>query len=440
LVAPPPLERRLEHVLSSFCFLFVVGYTMLGRWSAQALEKRRLRAIARGYVVAKSSPVAGVIKVHPEVAPRVRAVARSLALHRQHNLLVGGCEPIARAATRAARPFLAGRAYKDAMRQHDEGNLAKHDWSRPKVSWADAWSFASNSAGEDPLPASRATYSNLAQQPPSCGSPSVQASSTPLSCGVPQVLTKPPASGEVFSSETWQRIVDDLHHTIMILSAELDDWRCWSVPWCGPFAGPPLASNDVDDLKCQVRLLGAQCDALSGRSADLEDRLSARHLSGVSGRADVFGNFVRRDVVAGSADSSDDGAGPLVAPAVGLSATSRVAPFAIDIKVPTAFLCVAPSDIDEDEMNKQKKLAEVAAIRELLSDPSAINIKVPTASLCAAPSDIDEDEMNKQKVILDEVAANRDVFTESAHRAAQLQELRDHMNSILTALAAVANV
>jgi len=53
---------------------------MPGKWSAASIERRRVRAIERGYITSRSSSAAACVQVSPEVAPRARAIAKSLDL------------------------------------------------------------------------------------------------------------------------------------------------------------------------------------------------------------------------------------------------------------------------------------------------------------------------------------------------------------------------
>ena len=110
---------------------------MPGKHSEQALAARRQRAIGRGYVVAKASDQYGRIEVRPSVAGRVRAMALSIELQEEHNSLTGAGEPVARAATRKARPFLARQQYRQAMERHDAANLAKHHWNGDSLGQAE---------------------------------------------------------------------------------------------------------------------------------------------------------------------------------------------------------------------------------------------------------------------------------------------------------------
>ncbi len=119
--------------ISALCVILGVasfGLSMPGRHSPEKLlVVRRQRAIERGYVRARNTENDASVLVPREVAPRAAAIVRSLSLQFRHGQMVGGIFPTGRATTRAAKPLLRHRAYKDAMRVHDGANLAKHRWA-----------------------------------------------------------------------------------------------------------------------------------------------------------------------------------------------------------------------------------------------------------------------------------------------------------------------
>jgi len=103
--------------------------SMPGLHSPAKLALRRERARARGYLV-KKSPDTKLVEVPPALAPRVKAVAASLAVQAEHIGLAGKAHPVARQATRAARQHISPEGFRSAMaKKHGLANAANHRWS-----------------------------------------------------------------------------------------------------------------------------------------------------------------------------------------------------------------------------------------------------------------------------------------------------------------------
>eukprot|EP00974_Lingulodinium_polyedra_P064724 6253706-Lingulodinium_polyedra.AAC.1 len=102
---------------------------MPGLHSPAKLAQRRLRAIERGYLKAHSAGPAlewQHVQVKRAVAGRVKLVAASMAMHREHMVISGSCSPFPRTATLAARPLLSQAEFKDAMRLRAASNRQRH--------------------------------------------------------------------------------------------------------------------------------------------------------------------------------------------------------------------------------------------------------------------------------------------------------------------------
>ena len=144
---------------------------MPGKHSPAKLLARRLRARDRGFLRPLPDDRQH-IEVSRDLAPRAKAVTTSLELHRMHNQLSGSAVPVARSATRRAKPLLSDDEYRRAMAAHDKANLAKHKWEPD-----DSGSVVSSP------PACGAAPSDAVVLPtPTCGASSLPPSSPPL-CG-----------------------------------------------------------------------------------------------------------------------------------------------------------------------------------------------------------------------------------------------------------------
>jgi hypothetical protein len=99
------------------------------RFSAVALEARRERARRRGYV-SSVPPGFSMVCVPTSIATRVKEMAQSIAIHRQHIELVGFGTHYARSATAAAasHQLISPDSCKAAMAAHRTANRAKHAW------------------------------------------------------------------------------------------------------------------------------------------------------------------------------------------------------------------------------------------------------------------------------------------------------------------------
>ena len=95
-------------------------------WSAEALRKRRERAVRRGYVQARASPGRQFMEVDAAVAARGKLMLKSLELHYSHERIAGTTYHHARLATRAVEPIIGAEAAKSAYKSHRCAGPAKH--------------------------------------------------------------------------------------------------------------------------------------------------------------------------------------------------------------------------------------------------------------------------------------------------------------------------
>lgn len=117
--------------------------------SPEAVARRRERARERGFL--QHTPDGErFVGAETQLAPTVRAVARSLRLHREHVQLVGRpCHFVAAATAAACGAGRIGTAERQqAQRIHTEANRAKHDW-RVAASGGPRWADESSDASSD---------------------------------------------------------------------------------------------------------------------------------------------------------------------------------------------------------------------------------------------------------------------------------------------------
>ena len=114
-----------------------------------AAAVRRLRALKKGYLSAKPDACESkFVLVASSVAPRLKSIAHSLALHDRHDSVAGVHCHYARNAARAARPFISDSEFKAASSAHRAANRAKHNGA-DRERWADSADCLSASDGDD---------------------------------------------------------------------------------------------------------------------------------------------------------------------------------------------------------------------------------------------------------------------------------------------------
>lgn len=94
--------------------------------SAAARALRRDRAIRLGFVKLHENPGTKYVEVQRHLAPRLRAIAASLAVHDDHCRLLGRSVHFAASATACARDVVGTEAADRAMKLHKAANKAKH--------------------------------------------------------------------------------------------------------------------------------------------------------------------------------------------------------------------------------------------------------------------------------------------------------------------------
>ena len=103
---------------------------MVHKHSPAARAARRLRASELGFLTSKP-PDAQHVQVSREIAPRVKAVAKSLSIHRGHCTLLKKSVHFAASAAVAARQHITEAEFSAAKFAHKRRNVAMHDF------WAD---------------------------------------------------------------------------------------------------------------------------------------------------------------------------------------------------------------------------------------------------------------------------------------------------------------
>jgi hypothetical protein len=99
--------------------------------------------VARGYVTAHNFAGARFVETHVSIAPRVKAVAKSMAAHRQHEELLGYPCHFANSAANAARGAMGETEFAASRCLHLAANKAKHaPWFAPRA--RDAWANTSD--------------------------------------------------------------------------------------------------------------------------------------------------------------------------------------------------------------------------------------------------------------------------------------------------------
>eukprot|EP00401_Gymnodinium_catenatum_P054969 CAMPEP_0117565496 /NCGR_PEP_ID=MMETSP0784-20121206/56598_1 /TAXON_ID=39447 /ORGANISM="" /LENGTH=201 /DNA_ID=CAMNT_0005363291 /DNA_START=70 /DNA_END=671 /DNA_ORIENTATION=- len=191
--------------------------------SAEALSRRRARAIALGFA-RPSLP-----RWSHNVSRRLHTVGKSLAFHEKHCNLVGRTVHNASVASALAKPLIAPEEYRAARSAHRSAGLAKHaNWvgDAHDIVWhSDPWASSLPHSGTSP---------------PSGASP------------LRDDLGVGSSSRYIASLES---LIQVQNNTIMVLSSELESWRHWG------------SARDGD--QAMARLAGILGDALDSRSSKL---------------------------------------------------------------------------------------------------------------------------------------------------------------------------
>jgi len=241
-----------------------------GKHAPDKLAARRLRAINKGFLVAHqggSSSHRRHVEVSSQVADRVKAVAKSLAIQDDHIRSKGSPQPIARLATLALKDQLSHAEFKAAMRAHDDSNAAKHRWKKSDLvtSWADT-TEADEASPEDPVflcdPWHGACY---AQEPAVIPTTISFSAASRISAPEPQsgvCSSSPPMCGATLDYcsqiSAMQRLIDTQNSTIALLSRELEALRSRPVDAAGSTlcaglsaAKPAAATSSSEDTAQQ---------------------------------------------------------------------------------------------------------------------------------------------------------------------------------------------
>ncbi len=83
--------------------------------SVEALDRRRARALERGYVVVKPRPGRRFIECDEHVADRGHVMLKSLEVHQQHELVSGRHHHHARLASRDVADVIGAAAAAEAL-------------------------------------------------------------------------------------------------------------------------------------------------------------------------------------------------------------------------------------------------------------------------------------------------------------------------------------
>ena len=111
--------------------------------SKAARERRHCRAVERGFWKPRDPGLKEVV-VRSTLAPRVKAIVNSLALHQKYNDIAGYASHHARHASYAAALVSPAVDTKQAMSTHRQASRAKHNWSVNNCAcWADVRDDAS---------------------------------------------------------------------------------------------------------------------------------------------------------------------------------------------------------------------------------------------------------------------------------------------------------
>jgi len=191
--------------------------------SAEALSRRRARAIALGFA-RPSLP-----RWSHNVSRRLHTVGKSLAFHEKHCNLVGRTVHNASVASALAKPLIAPEEYRAARSAHRAAGLAKHaNWvgDAHDIVWhSDPWASSLPHSGTSP---------------PSGASP------------LRDDLGVGSSSRYIASLES---LIQVQNNTIMVLSSELESWR--------------HRGSARDGDQAMARLAGILGDALDSRSSKL---------------------------------------------------------------------------------------------------------------------------------------------------------------------------
>jgi len=118
--------------------------------SPASRAKRLARAVARGYLAplhaagscSTRRQTSAWVEVPRTIAMRVKNVAKSMSIHREHCELLGESVHTPSIAAARVKPFIGAQQYNEARRCHRIAGIAKHSWcdlgdERRKQSWAD---------------------------------------------------------------------------------------------------------------------------------------------------------------------------------------------------------------------------------------------------------------------------------------------------------------
>ena len=133
---------------ASLCGVNPYCSCMTGARSPACRARRHERAIARGYLLPRPRLNSCWIEVPCELAPRLKVMAKSLAVHHSHNGMLE--TPTHFARTAALRADVPALLREDALRLHRQANRAKHAWA---PTHAPAVSIPTVVKDEDPLSA-----------------------------------------------------------------------------------------------------------------------------------------------------------------------------------------------------------------------------------------------------------------------------------------------
>ena len=102
---------------------------MVHKHSPEALARRRARAYERGYLCAVPRPGCSWMSIRSDLRSATCQIAKSLAIHVDHDSLVETHHHYARDATLAAKHAIPADEFSDAMAAHKFANAAKHEIS-----------------------------------------------------------------------------------------------------------------------------------------------------------------------------------------------------------------------------------------------------------------------------------------------------------------------
>lgn len=246
--------------------------------SREARLRRHARAVQRGFWRPPSSDAAAVL-VPPHLATRVRSMAKSLAIHDDHNSRTGRPLHFARQAALAAPCDRA--EMRSALAAHRAANRAKHSWTtHPRGSWADLSAdpadpeevHVSGLAPSSPWAESFDVCHRQSSSSPRASAPTFQEALVQTDDVIAHVVDddfarRTPRHDQDLkpvSTDPAGALINAQNFTISLLTAELEAWRQWASSW---------PSHGAGDLVQRVEALEVSvCKttrSLSGLTADL---------------------------------------------------------------------------------------------------------------------------------------------------------------------------